>query len=93
MEEHDQLRCALCGIKACSDEPGAKRIPSFCPMPIEHERLAEAERSYLEDEELQKLARESARTEAAGYCRSTRIQEIMDLRAVSARPIWASLTV
>jgi uncharacterized metal-binding protein len=47
-------------------------------MPTERERLAEAERSYLENEELQKLARESARTEAAGYCRSTRIQEIMD---------------
>ena len=47
-------------------------------MPVEGERLAEAERSYLENEELQRLARESARTEAAGYCRSTRIQEIMD---------------
>jgi uncharacterized metal-binding protein len=46
-------------------------------MPIERERLAEVEKSYLENEELQKLARESARTEAAGYCRSTRIQEIM----------------
>jgi uncharacterized metal-binding protein len=40
--------------------------------------LAEVEKSYLENEQLQRLARESARTEAAGYCRSTRIQEIMD---------------
>lgn len=78
MEDHDQLRCALCGIMACREEPGTKGIPSFCPMPIERERLAEVERGYLEDEELRKLACESARTEAAGYCRNTRIQEIMD---------------
>jgi uncharacterized metal-binding protein len=78
MEDHGQLKCALCGIKSCSEEPGAKKIPSFCPMPMERERLAEVERSYLENEELQKLALESARTEAAGYCRSTRVQEIMD---------------
>jgi uncharacterized metal-binding protein len=78
MENPDQLKCALCGVKACSDGPGAKNIPSFCPMPGESERLAEAERCYLENEQLQKMARESARTEAAGYCRSTRIQEIMD---------------
>jgi len=32
----------------------------------------------LEDAELRNLACESARTESAGYCRSTRIQEIMD---------------
>jgi uncharacterized metal-binding protein len=47
-------------------------------MPVEFEQLAAVERSYLEDEELRKLARESARTESAGYCRNTRIQEIMD---------------
>jgi uncharacterized metal-binding protein len=50
------------------------------------ERLAEIEQTYLEDAEIGKLARESARTEAAGYCRSTRIQEIMDF----ARRIGAS---
>jgi uncharacterized metal-binding protein len=78
MNDHSRLECTLCGVKACSAEPGTKRTPSFCPMPVERERLAEVERSYLENEELQKLARESARTEAAGYGRSTRIQEIMD---------------
>ncbi len=78
MEDHGELRCALCSIKACSDEPGAKKTPSFCPMPVECERLASVERSYLEDQALQKLARESARTEAAGYGRSTRVEEIMD---------------
>jgi uncharacterized metal-binding protein len=78
MENQHQLECALCGIKACSGEPGTKKIPSYCPMPTEQRHLVEVEQSYLENEELQKLARESARTEAAGYGRSTRIEEIMD---------------
>ena len=47
-------------------------------MTAESEQLAVVERIYLEDEGLGNLARESARTEAAGYGRSTRIQEIMD---------------
>jgi uncharacterized metal-binding protein len=47
-------------------------------MPAEGELLAEVERAYLERDDLKRLALESARTEAAGYCRSTRVEEIMD---------------
>jgi uncharacterized metal-binding protein len=47
-------------------------------MPVEEELLADVERAYLEGESLQRLALESARTESAGYCRATRIEEIMD---------------
>jgi len=47
-------------------------------MPVEAELLRAVERAYLEREDLRKLALESARTEAAGYCKSTRIEEIMD---------------
>jgi uncharacterized metal-binding protein len=78
MTDHTELSCALCGLRACASEPGDKKYPSFCPMPVEGEELASAERRYLDDEDLRRLARESARTEAAGYCRNTRIQEIMD---------------
>ncbi len=70
--------CVLCGVTACAAEPEAKRPPAFCPMPAEAELLHEVERAYLEREDLRKLAVESARTEAAGYCRSTRVEEIMD---------------
>ncbi len=73
-----QLCCPLCGVQACTHEPSTKKLPSFCPMAAESEQLATIERTYLEDEDLRKLACESARTESAGYCRSTRIQEIMD---------------
>jgi uncharacterized metal-binding protein len=78
MSEYTGPICAICGVKACSAEPGTKQPPAFCPMPVEIELLEEVERAYLEQDEVRKLAQESARTEAAGYCRNTRIEEIMD---------------
>jgi len=82
-EQRDQdnpveLRCPICGVKACTFEPGEKKPPAFCPMDGEEETLAAAERTYLEDEKLREFACESARTEAAGYGRETRVQEIMN---------------
>jgi uncharacterized metal-binding protein len=47
-------------------------------MPAETELLQAVERSYIEQDELRRLAQESARTESAGYCRATRIEEVMD---------------
>jgi uncharacterized metal-binding protein len=47
-------------------------------MAAECEELSAVEQKYMKDEDVRKLARESARTEAAGYCRSTRVEEIMD---------------
>jgi uncharacterized metal-binding protein len=44
----------------------------------EPELLSEAGRAYLTDPVLQRMAVESARTEAAGYCKATRVEEIMD---------------
>jgi len=70
--------CAICGVRACSAEPGTKQPPAFCPMPVEAELLEGVERAYLEEEDVRRLALASARTEAAGYCRATRIEEIMD---------------
>lgn len=78
MNEPAEFRCPLCGVKACTCEHNAKKLPSFCPMALESEQLAAIEREYLDDEKLRTLACESARTEAAGYCRNTRIEEIMD---------------
>jgi uncharacterized metal-binding protein len=70
--------CALCGTKACDVEPGVKKNPPFCPMPEEADLLAQVERTYRDREDLHRLTLESARTEAAGYCRLTRVEEIMD---------------
>jgi uncharacterized metal-binding protein len=73
------LACAICGIRACDSPPGTKNPPDFCPMPTEAELLREIEAGCLEREDVQELALASARTEAAGYGRATRIEEIMDL--------------
>jgi len=78
MEHPQELSCATCGAKACAAGPEAKAFPSFCPMAAECEELSAVEQTYMNDEQVRKFARESARTEAAGYCRSTRIEEIMD---------------
>ena len=78
MDQPLELSCALCGARACSAGPDTRRFPSFCPMAAGCEELSEVEQRYLKDEGVRTLARESARTEAAGYCRSTRIEEIMD---------------
>ncbi len=86
MTEYTGPTCVLCGVKACTAEPDTKKAPTFCPMPVETELFDAVERAYLEREDLRRLAIESARTEAAGYCRSTRVEEIMDF----ARRIGAS---
>jgi uncharacterized metal-binding protein len=73
-----ELTCASCGLRACEAVPGTKENPAYCPMTLHPEELREVERAYRESGTLQRLALEAARTEAAGYCRSTRVQEIMD---------------
>ena len=78
MTEYTGPICAICAVRACDAEPGTKKPPEFCPMPAEAGLLEEVERAYLEQEDLQRLALESARTEAAGYGRATRVEEIMD---------------
>jgi len=86
--------CAICRAQSCehapaedlaqgaaggsSPVPAAKKRPSFCPMLTEPELLAEVAQGYGDDPLVGRLALESARTEAAGYCRLTRVEEIMD---------------
>jgi hypothetical protein len=54
--------CVLCGTTACDGEPGAKKHPAFCPMPIEAELLEQVEGAYHNQEDLHRLSLESART-------------------------------
>jgi uncharacterized metal-binding protein len=78
MKEYTGPSCAVCGARACTVEPDTMALPSFCPALHEAGLLEQVERDYLEQEDLRRLALESARTEAAGYCRATRVEEIMD---------------
>jgi uncharacterized metal-binding protein len=73
-----ELRCATCGINACSAEPGSKDPPAFCPAELELDILQNVRRTYGEDEETQRLALAAARVEAEGYCRWPRVQEVME---------------
>lgn len=73
-----ELKCAACGTRTCQAVPGTKDIPDYCPMAQQPEELQIIERTYTENAEVRRLACESARTESAGYCRSPRVQEIMD---------------
>ena len=90
MSEYDGPICVLCGVKACTAAPETKDPPAFCPMPAEPELLAEVERAYVSDPQLRRIAVESARTEAAGYCKATRVQEIMDF---AQRMGWTRLGI
>ncbi|MBN1956409.1 MAG: DUF1847 domain-containing protein [Anaerolineae bacterium] len=74
-----ELRCALCQVQACRQEPGGKPYPRFCPMAPENEwRALATARAAYGDRETQELARAAARTEAAGYCKEPRVEEIMN---------------
>jgi len=90
MAEYEGPVCVLCGVKACTAEPETKTPPGFCPMPAEPELLAEVERAYLADPNLRRMAMESSRTEAAGYCKATRVEEIMDF---ARRMGWTRLGI
>jgi len=70
--------CAVCEVRACRLEPGAKKYPAICPMLLEKEILAEVEETYLENEHIRRLAQESARTESSGYMQRTRVEDIID---------------
>ena len=72
------LRCAICRVQACSEEPGSKPYPAFCPMSQDTEALAKARATY-ESPGTRALAQAAARTEAAGYCKEPRVEEIMSL--------------
>lgn len=90
MPDYEGPVCAQCRVVTCDAEPGAKTPPGFCPMPAEKDLLDEVEQSYLAEPILARMAAESARTEAAGYGRATRVEEIMDF---AGRMGWHSLGI
>jgi uncharacterized metal-binding protein len=77
MTSKKDFNCVHCGVLACKHPPGEKKPPSFCPASHSKDLLDEVRRVYLSDREVTRLAVSAARTEAAGYCKDTRIEEIM----------------
>jgi len=73
-----ELKCSICRVQACREEPGAKAPPAFCPALQELDALTGARQIYHSDPEMQRLALSAARVEATGYCRWPRVQEVME---------------
>ncbi len=88
MAGEELLMCSFCGVRACAAAPKSKAKPPFCPAPRQEVELMTAEKCYFSDDFIRRIAVESARTEAAGYCRQTRVEEIMEFaRRMGARKI------
>ena len=66
--------CALCKSRVCRTGDILK-APSNCPCL--HEDKKEIASLYMEEENY-KIAREAALVESSGYCKKTRVEEIMD---------------
>lgn len=85
--------CARCGTHACHEEPGTAPYPESCPIVRQEEVLAAACERYAQPD-LRTLAQAAARTEAAGYCRETRIEEVMSFaRRLGARRLGLAFCI
>jgi uncharacterized metal-binding protein len=73
-----ELKCSICRVQACTGEPESERYPAFCPMAAGEVEALQRARARYEDEETRRLSIAAAQTEAAGYCKWPRVQEIMD---------------
>jgi uncharacterized metal-binding protein len=72
--------CADCPatVRACRSGEATARGPGFCPSKVDADAQARARAKY-DDPEIRRLSRESALVESEGYCKWTRVQEIMEL--------------
>lgn len=76
--KYEDPTCALCPptVQACRQGESPDRGPGFCPSKVDPATL-EAGHALYEDEETRKVSAEFARVEAEGYCKWTRVEEIV----------------
>jgi uncharacterized metal-binding protein len=76
--KYDDPECAYCppAVRACRQGEAEERGPGFCPSHVDPETQAHARAAY-DDPETRRTARESSVVEAEGYCRWTRVEEIV----------------
>ncbi len=77
MRSKSKLDCVHCGVTACRSRPGDEQYPATCPTNTQQLLFDQVSSIYRTDPEVRKLAAPAARVEAEGYCRNTRIEEIM----------------
>lgn len=70
--------CAYCppNVRACRAGEGPVKGPGFCPSKMATGEIERAWEKYR-DPFVAKVARESARVEAEGYCQWTRVEEVV----------------
>ena len=76
---YEDPACAYCPptVRACREGEAAERGPGFCPAKVDP-RSQEIARALYDDPETRRISQESARVEAEGYCKWTRVEEIID---------------
>ncbi len=69
--------CAYCPpkVRACRQGESETRGPGFCPSKVAQDGIDAAWKIYA-DPFVRRVSQESARVEAEGYCRWTRVEEI-----------------
>ena len=77
---YETVSCAYCPptIRACRHGESGTRGPGFCPSKVDDEGVAGAAAQY-HDPFVRKVAQASALVEAEGYCKWTRVEEIVQL--------------
>ena len=70
--------CAYCPptVRACSRGKAEERGPGFCPTKVDPDTQSHA-RALYDDPETRKISREAAIIESEGYCKWTRVEEII----------------
>ncbi|PPQ34610.1 DUF1847 domain-containing protein [Rhodopila globiformis] len=76
--DYDDPACAYCPstVRACRSGKAEANGPGFCPSKVDPGTLAAARARY-DDPQTQRVALESARVESEGYCKWTRVEEIV----------------
>jgi uncharacterized metal-binding protein len=76
--KYEDPACAYCPptVRACRQGEAAERGPGFCPTKVDPDTQASA-RTLYDDPETRKISRESALVESEGYCKWTRVEEIV----------------
>lgn len=71
--------CAYCPstVRACSNGEAEKRGPGFCPGKVDPD-TQELARSRYADAETREISRVAALVESAGYCKWTRVEEVVE---------------
>ena len=76
--KYEDPACAYCppNVRACREGESTERGPGFCPAKVDPGSQAKA-RALYDDPEVRKISRESALVESEGYCKWTRVEEIV----------------